>query len=97
MHSDFEVGEGVSETASASRPTGGVSSGPPQLTRPMTCRLCGERHIDPSKTCYVCGGDHDGDWHRKLGGMAVWHHMKASSPGLPASILDDPLLRDATD
>jgi len=94
MQSDFEVGEGVSETASASRPTGGVSSGPPEPTLPMTCRLCGERHIDPSKICTVCGGAHDGDWHKRLGGMAVWQHMKNSSPGLPRAVLDDPLLQD---
>jgi hypothetical protein len=61
----------------------------------MPCRLCGAEHIDYTKRCDVCGGAHDGDWHRKLGCMAVWQHMKNSSPGLPASILDDPLLAPA--
>jgi hypothetical protein len=50
-----------------------------------------------AKRCDVCGGAHDGDWHQWLGCTAVWQHMKNSSPGMPASILDDPLLQDATD
>jgi len=61
---------------------------------PTTCRLCGDVHIDPSATCSICGGRHDGEWHRRVGCMAVWKHLSHSSPGLPRAVLDDPLLKD---
>jgi hypothetical protein len=57
-------------------------------TRPMTCRLCGETHIDYTKRCSVCGGAHDGDWHKRLGDMGVFWHMAKSSPGVPREALD---------
>jgi hypothetical protein len=60
----------------------------------MTCGICGELHIDPSKVCYVCGGAHDGDWHQRLGCMGVFAHLRHSVPGLPLEALDDPLLAD---
>ena len=55
----------------------------------MTCGLCGERHIDPSKVCSVCSGPHDGDWHRRLGGMGVFYHLAHSVRGLPRAALDE--------
>jgi len=58
----------------------------------VICGLCGARHVDPSKVCHICGGAHDGDWHRALGGMGVFYHLAHSVRGLPREVLDDPLL-----
>jgi hypothetical protein len=50
----------------------------------MPCRLCGAEHVDYTERCYVCGWAHDGDWHRKLGCMAVWQHTKNTRPAYRA-------------
>jgi len=55
----------------------------------VICGLCGARHIDPSKTCDVCGGAHDGDWHRRVGCMGVFYHLAHSVRGLPREVLDE--------